>query len=77
LELVLVAHGKVSRAVEVFGCAMDFKLDSGEGVFQPLLDQRDCKMGDVYTDPLTAKFLSSVGACPAAAEWVENYIALS
>jgi hypothetical protein len=56
---------------------MDFKLDSGEGVFQPLLDQRDCKMGDVYTDPLTAKFLSSVGACPAAAEWVENYIALS
>jgi hypothetical protein len=49
---------------------VNFVLNTGEGVLQPLLDKRNGKVGDVNADPLAAELLRRMNRCPAATEWI-------
>jgi hypothetical protein len=51
---------------------MNLESNAWEGVGQPLLYQRDGKMGHVDPDPLPPKLLCRMYGCAAAAEWIKH-----
>ena len=79
LELVFVFGGQLRRACVVRGFADDLVggFDLGaEGVGEALLDEADGEVGDVDADPAAVEALRDLDGGAAAAEGVEDEVAL-
>src|SRR5439155_14021505 len=75
-ELEFIKLIESLRACEIGWLTFFFELDVfAERVFQSALDQIDREIGDINTDPLSAKFLRSVNGCAASAKRIEHHIA--
>jgi hypothetical protein len=73
---VLVAFGQVACAGQVARRAFDGEFDVGESISQSPFDQAHGQVRDVDADPAAIQLLRGVDRCAAAAEGIENDIAL-
>src|ERR1035437_3533559 len=55
---------------------MHLILDARKRILQPLLNERNRKVGDIDSNPFALEFLGSVDARPATTERVEDDVAL-
>jgi hypothetical protein len=46
--------------------------DAGERIAKALLDERNCEMCNVDSDPLTIKFLRGMNRGSAPTKWIED-----
>ena len=75
LELILILVCQRSGSRQIFRRAMHVILDAGEGIVEPLFNERNREVGNVDAYPLPAKLLRCVNRGATAAEGVEDNIA--
>src|SRR5207248_10498511 len=76
LELKFVELSKSLRAFEIGWLTFFFELDLlAERIFQSTLDQIDCEISDVDSDPLPIELLCGVNRCAAPAKRIKHDIA--
>lgn len=74
----LIFIRQLLRSGKVNGLANDFIRFAhflAECIVQPLLDEADCEMGDVDTDPAAIQALRNGDGCAASAEGIKDGVA--